>query len=119
MKEQDLRENVRQVFLPVTPEIAQLHLGDLIFYALVLHCTYSFVAGVTAAGWHFLGWALVLIASTGWTSARLPRGLCLLYLTAGIASLFIYVLPDLEGTAALLGVFWAIWQGVFLWKAEQ
>ena len=32
----------------------------------------TLVAGVTATGWHFLGWALVLIGSAGWTSAAFP-----------------------------------------------
>lgn len=78
----------------------------------------TIVAGVTAAGWHFLGWALVLIGSAGWTSGRLPRVLCVLYLVGGIVSLFVYVLPNLEGTAAALGVVWGMWQGILLWKGE-
>jgi hypothetical protein len=76
----------------------------------------TLVAGVTAAGWHFIGWALVLIGSAGWTSGRLPRVLCVLYLVGGIASLFVYVYPNLEGFAATLGVAWGIWQGILLWK---
>jgi hypothetical protein len=78
----------------------------------------TLVAGVTAAGWHFLGWALVLIGSAGWTSGRLPRVLCVLYLVGGIASLFVYVFPNLEGFATSLGMVWGVWQGILLWKAE-
>lgn len=78
----------------------------------------TIVAGVTGAGWHFLGWALALIGSAGWTSGRLPRGLCGLYVVAGIASLFVYVFPDLEGFAAMFGVVWAVWQGILLLKGE-
>lgn len=78
----------------------------------------TLVAGVTAAGWHFLGWALVLIGSAGWTSGRLPRLLSVLYLVAGITSLFVYLLPENEGLAAMLGVVVSIWQGILLWKAK-
>ena len=77
----------------------------------------TLVAGVTAAGWHFLGWALVLVGSAGWASERLPRLLSLLYLVAGTISLFVYLLPDMEGNAAALGVVISIWQGILLWKA--
>jgi hypothetical protein len=78
----------------------------------------TIVAGVTAAGWHFLGWALVLVGSAGWTSGRLPRVLSVLYLVGGIASLFVYLPPNLEEIAALLGVVWGVGQGIFLWKVE-
>jgi hypothetical protein len=78
----------------------------------------TLVAGLTNTAWHFLGWALVLIGSAGWTSRRLPRLLSLLYLVAGINSLFIYVLPGSEGSAVLLGVIVCIWQGILLWRAE-
>ena len=77
----------------------------------------TIVAGVTAAGWHFLGWALVLVGSAGWTSGRLPIMLCVLYLVGGFASLFVYLFPDLEGFAALLGLVWGGWQGILLWRA--
>jgi hypothetical protein len=78
----------------------------------------TIVAGMIATGWHFLGWTLVLVGSSGWASCRLPRGLSVLYLVAGIASLFVYVLPDMEGNVVALGVVVSIWQGIVLWKAE-
>jgi hypothetical protein len=78
----------------------------------------TLLAGVTAAGWHFLGWALVLIGSAGWTSGRLPRGLCALYLAGGIVSLFVYVFPGLEGVAVFFGAVWGVWQGTLLWRGE-
>jgi len=77
----------------------------------------TLVAGVTAAGWHFMGWVLVLLGSAGWTSRRLPRALSALYLVAGTGSLFVYVLPDMEATVVALGVVVTIWQGILLWKA--
>jgi len=77
----------------------------------------TLVAGVTGAGWHFLGWALLLIGSAGLTSGQLPRVLSVLYLMGGIVSLFVYLLPDMEGSAAMLGVVIGIWQGLLLWKA--
>jgi len=76
----------------------------------------TLVAGVTGAGWHFLGWALLLIGSAGWTSSQLPRVLSVLYLVGGIVSLFVYLLPALEGSAAILGVVISIWQGFLLWR---
>jgi hypothetical protein len=78
----------------------------------------TIVAGVNATGWHFLGWALMLVGSAGWTSRRLPRVLSVLYLLGGTSSLFVYVLPDLEGNAVALGVVVSIWQGILLWKGE-
>jgi hypothetical protein len=79
----------------------------------------TLVAGVTGAGWHFLGWALVLLGSAAWTSERLPRLLCILYLVGGIAALFVYLFPDLEGLAGLLGIAWGIWQGIYFWRARS
>ena len=78
----------------------------------------TLVAGVTGAGWHFLGWALLLIGSAGWTSSQIPRGLSVLYLVGGMVSLFVYLLPGMEGAAAMLGVVISIWQGVLLWSGK-
>jgi hypothetical protein len=94
----------------------ELHLEDS---STVLVVWTTIVAGVTGAGWHFLGWALALIGSTGWTSERLPRVLCALYMAGGAAALFVYVFPVLEGAAGLLGVAWGVWQGVLLWKGTS
>jgi len=77
----------------------------------------TLVAGMTSTAWHFLGWALVLIGSAGWTSRRLPRLLSVLYLVAGTSSLFVYLLPNSEMNAATFGVLVSIWQGILLWKA--
>jgi hypothetical protein len=41
-----------------------------------------------------------------------------LYLVAGIASLFVYLFPGREGMVVFLGMVWAFWQGILLWKAE-
>jgi hypothetical protein len=93
----------------------ELHLEDS---TTVLIMWATLVAGVIGTAWHFLGWAMVLIGSAGWTSARLPRLLCALYLTGGATSLFVYVLPDLEGNALVLCVAASIWQGILLLKAK-
>lgn len=77
----------------------------------------TLVAGVAAAGWHSLGWALVLLGWAGWTSGRLPRVLCILYLLCGIVSLFVYLFPDLEGAAVTLGLLWAVWQGIVMLRS--
>ena len=79
----------------------------------------TLVAGVTGAGWHFLGWALLLIGSAGWTSGHLPPPLTVLYLVGGVVSLFVYLLPDLEGLAGMLVIVIGIWQGVLLWKSSS
>ncbi len=78
----------------------------------------TLVAGMIATGWHFLGWVLVLVGSSGWTSRRLPRILSVLYLVAGTGSLFVYVLPDIEANIVALGMVVSIWQGILLWKVE-
>ena len=77
----------------------------------------TLVAGVTNASWHFLGWALVLIGSSGWTTGGLPRLLSVFYLAAGTAALFVYLLPASEQLATLLGVVVSLWQGILLRKA--
>jgi hypothetical protein len=93
----------------------ELHLEES---TTVLVVWTTLVAGVLATGWHFLGWAFVLIGSAGWSSCRLPRGLSVLYLVGGTLSLFVYLLPDIEANVVALVVMVSIWQGILLWKAE-
>lgn len=90
-----------------------LHLEDS---TTVLVVWTTLVAGVTGAGWHFLGWTLALIGSVGWTTGALPRALSALYLAAGFASLFVYVFPDLEPFAGTLAMIWGVWQGIVFLK---
>jgi hypothetical protein len=78
----------------------------------------TLVGGVIATAWHFLGWSLVLLGLAGWTTGRLPRLLSVLYWVVGAQSLFVYLLPDNEGSVVLLGAAMSIWQGIVLWKAE-
>ena len=78
----------------------------------------TLVAGLTNTGWHFLGWAFVLIGSAGWTSRYIPRLLSMLYLVAGVMSLFVYLIPGSDGSAVLLSVVVIIWQGILLWKGD-
>ena len=94
----------------------ELHLEDS---AAVLTVWTTLVQAVSAAGWHFLGWALMLVSWAGWTTRSLPPLLSILYLVGGIAALFVYQFPNLEPTAAPLGVAWAVWQGILLWKARE
>lgn len=86
--------------------------------ASVLVVWTTLVTAVNAVGWHCLGWALVLVGSAGWTSQRLPRLLSLLYLLAGIAAWFVYLVPVNEGLVVLLGIVVSIWQGILLWQAQ-
>jgi hypothetical protein len=96
----------------------ELHLEES---STVLIVWTTLVAGVSATGWHFLGWSLVLIGSAGWTTRLLPRALSALYLLAGTASLFVYLLPSTvaEGPALVLLLVVSIWQGILLWKARS
>ncbi len=89
----------------------ELHLESS---SAVLTVWTTLVQGVTAAGWHFLGWTLLLVGFAGWSARSLPRGLIILYLAGGIASLFVILFPSIEGTANALGVAWALWQGILL-----
>jgi hypothetical protein len=79
----------------------------------------TLVTGVIAAGHHFLGWALLLLGWAGWTTRSVPQALSGLYLAAGVVSLFVYRWPELEGAAGLLGLVWAIWQGIVLWNGGR
>lgn len=78
----------------------------------------TLVAGVNAIGFHFLGWAFVLLGSASWTSHLFPRLLNVFYFLAGVSSLFVYLFPDLEGLVLLLGAIISIWQGILLWKQD-
>lgn len=93
----------------------ELHLEES---SITLIVWTNLLAGVIATAWHFLGWALLLLGSAGWTSDRFPRVLSVLYWVAGIASLFVYLVPELEGNAVVFGVVVSIWQGILLWNAE-
>ena len=92
-----------------------LHLEDSLPVLIVWG---TLVAGLTGAGFHFLGWTLTLIGSVGWTSRQLPRLLGVLYLAAGVTALFVYLLPGNEGLVGALSIIICIWQGILLWKAE-
>lgn len=94
----------------------ELHLENS---ATVLLVWTTLVAGVIGAAWHFLGWVMILIGSAGWSSSRLPRALSVLYILGGTASLFVYVLPDLEGGAMALSIAINIWQGILLLKTDS
>jgi hypothetical protein len=78
----------------------------------------TLVAGVNSIGFHFLGWAFVLLGSASWTSRFLPRLLTGFYFLAGVSSLFVYLFPELEGLVLLLGTIIGIWQGILLWQHD-
>jgi len=78
----------------------------------------TLVGGVSAAGWHFWGWVLALVGSAGWSSGRLPRGLCVLSWLAGLAALFVYAVPNLEAAAGALSIIWSLWLAALLWKTK-
>ncbi len=93
----------------------ELHLEDS---TTVLIVWTTLVAGANAIGFHFLGWAFVLLGSANWTSRLFPRLLSGFYLLAGVSSLFVYRFPELEGLALSLGTIISIWQGILLWKLD-
>jgi hypothetical protein len=78
----------------------------------------TLVAGVNSFGFHFLGWTYVLLGSACWTAQLFPRLLNGFYFLAGVSSLFVYLLPELEGLVLLVGTITGIWQGVLLWKHD-
>ncbi len=78
----------------------------------------NLVAGVMAAGYHFLdghwSWS---VPPAG--PAVIFREFCVcLYLAAGLASLFVYLRPELEGFVLMLGIVISVWQGVLFWIAK-
>ena len=79
----------------------------------------TLVAGASAVGFHFLGWAFVLTGSAGWTSRLFPRLLSALYLLMGVISMVAYLFPDMEGGVLFLGTIISIWQGIVLWNSES
>lgn len=86
---------------------------------IVLTVWTTLVSGLNAVGWHFLGWTFLLVASAAWASRRSPRSLSLLYAVAGVAALFVYLQPALEGFARLMALGLCLWQGSLLWRADE
>lgn len=78
----------------------------------------TLVAGVNAAALHLFGWTSLLVGWAGRASRRMPSGLSLLYLLVGAAGLFVYLRPELEGAALLLGAVALLWQGMLLLRPE-
>ena len=76
----------------------------------------TLVAGLNSIGFHFLGWTFVLLGSASWTTHFFPRALNVVYFLAGVSSLFVYLIEELEGIVLLLGTIIGIWQGVLLWR---
>jgi hypothetical protein len=101
----------------------QYHLGhpdlNLENSATVLAAWTTIISGLIGAGWHFLGWSLVLLGSAGRATRRLPLALSATYLATGVAACLVYIRPDLEGGVVLLGVGVSIWQGVYLWGQKR
>jgi hypothetical protein len=93
----------------------ELHLEDS---TTILIVWTTLVTGVNSIGFHFLGWAFVLLGSANWTSRLFPRLLSGFYFLAGISSLFVYRFPELEGLALSLGAIICVWQGILLWKLD-
>ncbi|MBE0669127.1 MAG: hypothetical protein IH588_00940 [Anaerolineales bacterium] len=79
----------------------------------------TLVAGMSALGFHFLGWAFVLLGSASWTERFFPRPLTGLYFLAGVPALFVYRFPDIEGLVLLFGTILSVWQGVLLWNHRE
>jgi hypothetical protein len=88
----------------------ELHLGDS--YVMVVWTT--LVAGVSATAWHLYGWASILIGWAGQASKRIPVLLSALYVAVGLAGLFVYLQPELEGAVLLFGTAILVWQGILL-----
>ena len=78
----------------------------------------TLVSGMNSLGFHFLGWMFLFIGSASQTSRIFPQSLNVFYFLIGISSLFVYLFPELEGLALLLGAIIGFWQGILLWKHD-
>lgn len=82
--------------------------------ASVLVVWTTMLAGLYTAALQFVGWALALIGSAGWTSRLMPRPWSLLCLVAAAASLLFFVSPIDQAPAVPLVLAVFLWQGVVL-----
>jgi Domain of unknown function (DUF4386) len=67
-------------------------------------------AGIFASGW----W--VLLANWGALQGGLPKILSYLGLLFGAVSILAFVIPPFSIIGALVGLVWAIWLGILLWR---
>jgi hypothetical protein len=86
-------------------------------YVMVVWTT--LIAGLSATALHLYGWASILIGWAGRTSRRLPVLLSGLYVAVGVAALFVYLQPELEGAVVLFGAVAWVWQGGLLLTARS
>lgn len=91
---------------------------DAAVFEGAFHALSMVVPGLTSGGRHFLGWSLILLGSAGWTTRKLPRGLCIVYFVGALPALFAYLNPGIGEIVLLPGVIWNIWQGMLLWRSE-
>lgn len=75
----------------------------------------TIIIGIQMAGLHFLGWALMLVGWSGWTSQKLPRILCVGYLGVALLAMFAYL--NEEGVMLFFSAstILMVMQGVTLW----
>jgi hypothetical protein len=73
-------------------------------------------AGLLLAGTMASGFAVGMFAIVGFSSKRLPAGLCALMLAAGLVELVEWGIPPILLLDPLLGSFWSIWLGILLWN---
>jgi len=94
----------------------ELNLED---FTTVLTVWTTLVAGMNATGFHFLGWTFVLLGSASWTSGLFPRLVNGFYFLAGVLSLLVYLVPDLEGSVFFFGRIIVFWQGTMQMQIVQ
>lgn len=78
----------------------------------------TLVAGVSGTAFHLFGWVSVLIGWAGQTSKRIPSLLSTLYFAVGVAALFVYLQPELEGAVVVFGAVAFVWQGILLFRQQ-
>lgn len=93
----------------------ELHLEDS---ATVLLIWTTLVAGFNGLGFHFMGWTFILLGTASWSAGFFPPALSVLQALTGVAALFVYLLPELEGLALMLGTISCLWQAAFLWTLD-
>lgn len=76
-------------YISMHPELAA-NVFESVFRSLSM-----VVPGLTSSGWHFLGWTLILLGMSGWTTNKLPRTLCVIYFVGALLALFAYLSPGI------------------------
>jgi hypothetical protein len=71
------------------------------------------------AGYHALGWALLLIGWAALKTKGLPQILSYLLVLAGIFSILMITMGPFGFVVLLLGIAWGLWLGIVLLRTKS